>query len=180
MSLKTRRLSIAVDNYTYKVLEDIVKKEQKSMSEVVRNSIRILSKLSRNGNLESLENALVYSELLSCREHVIVDIEIWSAILEIIDEKKKEEFFEIVRKVGFEHGIQYRERGLRTVEEILKYMEYENWFRLKVNSDKTYTLVLSAKSEQKILEVFLRGVFDAMKLNTEIKDYYRKLIIVEN
>lgn len=130
--------------------------------------------------MKSLEDALVYSDLLSAREHVIVDIEIWSAILEIIDENKKEEFFELVENVGFEHGIQYKEKGLRTIEDVLKYMEYENWFRLKVNSDRTYTLILLAKSEQKTLESFLKGVFKAMKFNAEIRHYYRKLIIVES
>jgi hypothetical protein len=180
MSLKTRRLSVAVDNQTYKTIENIVKKEQKSISEIVRNSIRILSLISRNGSMKSLEDALVYSDLLSAREHVIVDIEIWSAILEIIDENKKEEFFELVENVGFEHGIQYKEKGLRTIEDVLKYMEYENWFRLKVNSDRTYTLILLAKSEQKTLESFLKGVFKAMKFNAEIRHYYRKLIIVES
>jgi|Deesub1362B_J571_1020462.scaffolds.fasta_scaffold00154_15 hypothetical protein len=180
MSIKTRRLSIAVDDKTYKILEKVVRRENKSISEVVRNSISMFSLVVENGGLDALRSAIVYSELLNCREHVIVDIEIWSAILEIIDERKKDSFFELVRNVGYEHGIQYREKGLRSVEEILKYMEYENWFRLKVNSDRTYTLVLSAKSEQKILEAFLRGVFEALKINADIKEYYRKLIVVEN
>ncbi len=179
MALKSRRLSVAIDQKTYSVLENMVKKENRSMSDIVRNSINILSKISCNGNIRSFEDALVYSELLSCREHVIVDIEIWSAILDILEESKSSKFYELVKNIGYEHGIQYRGRGLRTLEEVLKFMEYENWFRLKSDSNKNYTLVLSAKSEHKILEVFLRGVFEAMGFRAEIKEYYRKLIIVE-
>ncbi|RLI84440.1 CopG family transcriptional regulator [Archaeoglobales archaeon] len=180
MALKTRRLSVAVDPSTYRILEELVEREQKSISEIVRRSINILSRMSKNGDLKAFEDALIYSELLSGEEHVIVDIEIWSAILEMIDEKKREEFFKVVKNVGYEHGIQFRKRGFHSIEEVLGYLEHENWFRLKLDSKKTYILVLSVKNEQRILEEFLKGVFEAMEFNAEIKEYYRKIIIIEN
>ncbi|MBO8182936.1 MAG: ribbon-helix-helix protein, CopG family [Archaeoglobus sp.] len=180
MTLKTRRLSVAVDPSTYRILERLVEKEKKSISEIVRRSINVLAKMSEDSDLKSLEEAMIYSELLSGEEHVIVDIEIWAAILEMIDEDKRDEFLEIVRNVGFEHGIQFRKRGLNSIQDVLRYLEHEKWFRLKLNSGKAFTLVLSVKDELKILEEFLKGMFEAMRFKVEIKECYKKLIILEN
>jgi len=173
-----RRITVSLDSETSRMVEELVDKYNKTISEIIRSAISSYYKLEGNKKLKP-EVIEIVSELLSEREHVIVDIGLWAAILEELNEKAKEDFWKVVEEIGWEHGIQLKSMGLKRIHDVLKYLESENWFRVKIISKNTYILVLTAKAEDKILSVFLQGVFKAVELPVDILEGNRKLIIVD-
>ncbi|RLI80962.1 CopG family transcriptional regulator [Archaeoglobales archaeon] len=173
-----KRITVSLDSETSRMVEELVDKDNKTISEIIRSAISSYYKLEGNKKLKP-EVIEIVSELLSEREHVIVDIGLWAAILEELNEKAKEDFWKVVEEIGWEHGIQLKSMGLKRIHDVLKYLESENWFRVKIISKNTYILVLTAKAEDKILSVFLQGVFKAVELPVDILEGNRKLIIVD-
>jgi len=177
MAEKLQRISVAIDNKTSDVLKTLAKKKNKTVSEIIRSAISIYSEIENSKGIPP-EKTKIYADLLSGREHVIVDIELWTAILDELNEKGSESFWKLVEKIGYEHGIQYRIRGLTNLKDILNYMETENWFRVKSNGSGSYTLILSTRNEQKMLKRFLESLFKAQGIKADIVEGFRKLIII--
>ncbi|RLI77183.1 CopG family transcriptional regulator [Archaeoglobales archaeon] len=174
---ESRRITVSLDDEIFKMLEELSKKDGKTVSEVVRcaisNYYRITSK-----NIESEVIETLYDLLLE-REHVIVDVGLWTAILEELNKKAEDDFWKIVGEIGREYGILLKRKGLKEVNDVLKYFESENWYRVKTISNDTYVLVLTVKAEAKILSVFLQNVFKVLEISVEIFEGWRKLIVAE-
>ncbi|AEA46178.1 ribbon-helix-helix protein, CopG family [Archaeoglobus veneficus] len=180
MAEKLKRISVAVDSDTDRILRILAKKENKTISEIIRNAISVYSEFDKDKEKGvSPGKTKIYAELLAGREHVIVDIELWVAMLDELNETASEKFWEIVEKIGYEHGIQYRMKGLYSLQDVLTHMENENWFRVKAD-EGIYTLILSARSEQRILRTFFKGLLRALNIDAEMVEGLRKLIIVVN
>ncbi|AEA46176.1 ribbon-helix-helix protein, CopG family [Archaeoglobus veneficus] len=177
MAEKLRRISVAVDERTNDLLKTLARRKNKTVSEIIRSAIGMYSEIE-NGAGISPEKTVEYLELLSSKDHVIVDIELWTAILDELTQKGSEEFWELVEKIGYEHGIQYKAMGMTRIDDILSHLEKENWFKVNTNNG-SYTLVLFTRSEQRILKVFLQSMFKAIGLPVEIIEGFRKLIIVK-
>ncbi|RKY47050.1 MAG: CopG family transcriptional regulator [Candidatus Neomarinimicrobiota bacterium] len=173
-----KRITVSLDEETAKMLEELVSLDKRSVSEIVRFAVSDYYKTrsSKSINPEFID---VIIDLLSEREHVIVDVSLWTAILEELNEVAKEDFWKFVGKVGKEYAIQLKVKGLRRVYDILKYMESSNWYRVKPSSTNTYILVLTVKAEVKILSIFLQNLFEALEIPVEIIEGVRKLIIIE-
>ena len=176
MAQKLRRISVAVDEKINNMLRNLANKKNKTVSEIIRKAISIYSEIE-NGNKVLPEKTVKYAELLSSKEHVIVDIELWIAMLDELAEKASDNFWKLIEEIGFEHGVQYKARGITEVEEVLKLMESSNWFRIN-ESGKIYTLILFSRNEQKILKIFLENMFRALDIPVKIIEGFRKLILI--
>lgn len=171
------RTSISLDPRTQEKIKQIVSRTGKSVSEVVREAVNLYYTLEYSSNLP--ETSLkTYIDFLSEGEHVIVDLEHWCAIWNELNDKAGDDFWEMIAKSGYEHGIQYYNKGLRDVKSILDYMEPGNFFRYKEDSDGSFTLILSCPSEIRFLKVFLENILKAQNIDAEIRESIGKLRIV--
>ncbi len=177
--LNTVRTSIALDSRTHEMIRILAKRKNTSASEIVRRAVATYFEIENEIMDVSPDITKVYADFLSNGEHVIVDIEHWAAIWEELNEKASDKFWKIIEKSGYEHGIQYKNKGLTDVYDVLKYIEVGNWFRLKVDGDGCYTLVLSTHTEQKFLKQFLESLFKAQEIPVETRDSFGKLMVVK-
>ena len=176
---KTLRTSIALDRKTTEMLQILVKKKNTTASEIIRRAITTYFELENARMKITPDVTKIYTDFLSDGEHMIVDIEHWTAIWEELNEKASDRFWEIIKKSGYEHGMQYRDKGLTDVYDILRYMEVGNYFRIKIDGEGRYTLILSTHTEQRFLKTFLENLFKAQGLDVTIQEGYGKLRIIE-
>ncbi len=175
---ETKRITVSLDEDTEKMLEELADAEKRSISEIVRFAI---SDYYKKKNIRSVDPEYIdiIVDLLSEREHVILDVGLWTAILEELNATAKDEFWKFVAKVGREYGIVLKVKGLKSIYDVLKYLEPLNWFRVKIASQNMYILVLTVKAEIRVLSVFLQSLFEAMEVPAEVIEGVRKLIVIE-
>jgi|Deesub1362A_J573_1020465.scaffolds.fasta_scaffold00202_52 hypothetical protein len=179
MAKKFTRVSVALDGKTEEMLNILVKKKNTTISEIIRRAITTYFELENAATRITPDVTKIYTDFLSDGEHCIVDIEHWTAIWEELNEKASEDFWKIMEIIGHEHGIQYKNKGLTDVYEILRYMEVGNWFRIKIDGEGSYTLILSTFTAQRFLKVFFENLFKAQQIPVEIHEGYGKLRIVK-
>lgn len=171
------RVSIALDNETEKMVELLSKEEDRTASETIRTAIKTYYDLKRIAGTVDLEKLRKYGEMLESEENILVDIDLWIRILDELNERGTEDFFEYIREIGYNKGLQNKKMGITDIYETLKALEIGNWFKVKENGE-TYTIILSTRSEQNILKIFLEGMFEAQGIPIEIIPGFRKLTIV--
>jgi len=176
---RMKRVTVTLDCDTVKILEDMANEEDRSVSEIVRFAINHYYKNKKSYGELKPEILNIISELLSKRENIIIDISLWTVILEELNKVADDGFWKSVEDIGREYGIQLMTKGFKDIYNILKYLEITNLYRVKIYSNKIYILILTIKAETKILSSFLRGIFDALKKPVEIIEGSRKLIIIE-
>ena len=179
MAEMLRRISVAMDKNVNKILEELANKENKTISEIIRKAIITYSKLNEGDHKIDINKIKAYDELLSGREHIILDLEVWIAVLDELNEKASEEFWKIVGEIGRAHGIQFKIKGVNNIHDVLKYLELENLFRVKVG-EGYFTLILTSRNGQKFVRIFLENVFKAMGIKVELIEGLRKITIYEN
>ena len=133
-------------------------RDSTTASEIIRRAITTYFELENARMKITPDVTKIYTDFLSDGEHMIVDIEHWTAIWEELNEKASDRFWEIIKKSGYEHGMQYRDKGLTDVYDILRYMEVGNYFRIKIDGEGRYTLILSTHTEQRFLKTFLENL----------------------
>ncbi len=106
-----------------------------------------------------------------------MDIELWACVLDELNEKDSQVFWEQVARIGSEYGLHYKKMGLHDIEGVLNQLETRNWFKLKTNGDKSYVLILRTRNVEKLLKVFLENLFTAQGVPVEIMEGLRKLMI---
>ena len=179
MATKLKRVSVAIDDETSSILEELANKENKTVSEIIREAIVLYSKLGDGEeNRIDINKIKAYDELLSGREHIILDLEVWIAVLDELNEKASEEFWKIVGEIGRAHGIQFKIKGVNNIHDVLKYLELENLFRVKVG-EGYFTLILTSRNGQKFVRIFLENVFKAMGIKVELIEGLRKITIID-
>ncbi len=178
MSNKLYRVSVAVDEKTRKILEDIAKKENKTLSEVMRQAILVYSKVKDLTVLNEIEN---FAEILSKSNNIIIDIELWLTFLDELNRCGSDRFWETVERIGYEHGLELKSRGIRDIEEVLKVLSFRNFFEFDKKNDN-YTLILTTRSEVRFLKVYLIGLFKSLGIerNFDLVEGLRKIIILTN
>ncbi len=172
-----RRISVALDPETFRALRELTKKRGQTISQVVRSSI-MMAYQSELEDTPSLKELVIYAELLHGGDHVILDIELWDAMLNEIEKSNSEEFWKLTEEEGYRHGIYFKSIDLTDLREILKYTEYKNWFKLKISSG-CYTLVLPIPHSKNFIKAFLRGLFKALDISVDIIEAPRTLLLVE-
>ncbi len=178
MANKLRRISVAVDDDTINMLTNLASKENKTISEIIRESILMYSELERVDEKIDLNKIKTYENLLGCRDHVILDLEVWIAILDELNEKASDDFWNTIANVGYTHGLHFKIGGTDSPQDILKSLELENLFEVKVE-DGCFTLILASRNEQKFAKIFLENLFRGIGLEVDILEGLRKLTIVQ-
>ena len=162
-----KRISVLLDSRTLDALNKITSRKHLKISDVVRLSILHYSKheLEETPNQEDLSK---FAKFLD-GSHLVVDIELLSSLISEIERSKCDTLWSAIEIDGQRHGLYYKSIGVNEVEEILKQKEIKNWFKLRIESDNSYLLILPAPEFQKFLMYFLKGLFEAMELKVEIK-----------
>ena len=175
MTSKLYRVSVAVDEKTRNILEDLAKKENKTLSEVIRQAILMYSKM-KDLTLDDIEK---FVDIASKRNNIILDIELWLTFLDELNKSSSEKFWEIIERVGYEHGFELKSRGIENLDEILKILSIRHFFEVNKNNN-SYTLILATRNEVKFLKAYLRGLFKSLGIekNFEIVEGLRKIIIM--
>ncbi|MDI3497175.1 ribbon-helix-helix protein, CopG family [Archaeoglobus sp.] len=144
------RLSVSLDDKSKEKLEKMRKMTGKSTSELIRDLIDLGYDIYQLGvDTDSLE---AWVDYLAKRQHMILDIEHWRVIFNEIEGVNNSEFWRQMEEIGLSHAVQYKMKGLDTVEKILRYVEKANWYEIKD---------------------------EGQNLKAEIKEGFGKLIVVE-
>ncbi|MDW7990235.1 MAG: ribbon-helix-helix protein, CopG family [Archaeoglobaceae archaeon] len=170
------RLSVSLDKTTREKLEKLMKNSGKSASQIIREFIDLGYELLMLG-VDS-ETIRIWVDYLAKRQHMILDVEHWRLIFSEIEKSKNDEFWSQMEEIGLSHAMQYKLKGLDTVERILRYVEKTNWYEMKVEREGIYTIVLNDLKIKRFVRTFLEKVFEGQKLRVEIKEGFGKLIIV--
>jgi len=174
----TERLSISIDKDSRRKLELLRDRSNFSTSECIRHLIDLGYTLFRESEVDS-ETLKAWVDLLAKKEHVILDIEYFKVIFSEVEKIEDEEFWEKIRKVATSHAIEFRVRGVTSVEEVLKLMEKTNCFEVKKMSGNTYSLILIDFATKKFLKITLEEIFKNLGFPVRIEEGYGKLIVVD-
>jgi len=169
------RLTISLDQESWALIEQLQQKYKTSKADVLRKAVFCLDIVEKVG-LTSPDTIKAWLDFLGKGEHVIVDVEHWRAIFNEIGEGNQE-FWEKVREIGRYHWGEYYDKGLRTVREILEYVEKTNWYRLSVDSEKGFTLVLNVREAKRFIREFFEGLFEMSPHKVSITETEGKLRI---
>jgi hypothetical protein len=171
---RLKRLSVAIDEDTNRVLEELAKSENRTVSEIIRNAIGqyyILKDVSPEG-------IKFYSELMYGREYIVLDIELWIAILDELNEKASEDFWTVVSEIAEAHSWQIGNKGLNSLYEVMKYLERYNLFRVKTDG-KNIILILSSRNEQRFIKTYVQSLLRNLGIKVRIAEGLRKLYLTE-
>lgn len=179
MVKEIKRISVALDDKTDELLNDLITRKNMTVSDIVRLAIITYSTLESEDGEVDIARLKKYAKLLYGGENVIVDIELWTCLLDEVTQRGSEELWNCIEEIGEMYGSQFKNMGLN-VKDTLKYLEEAtNWFRLKANGGNSCTLILRAKNEANLLKVILKSMFDAQGTNVEITNGSRKITIKE-
>jgi len=124
---------------------------------------------------ESPCKPLTYIDFLAKGEHTICDVDHWKCLFEEIGEGSKK-FWDEVYRIGEMHRDEYADKGLKSVGDILEYVEKTNWYRLSIDSENSFTLILTVPQSRRFVRTFFEGLFRPLQ-NVDITDTYGKIRI---
>jgi len=168
------RLSISLDEKSSSILNKYLSKYGTSKADIIRKALDCLETMEETVEETSLENILAYVDYLAEGEHLIVDIAHWKSIFIEIGEGSKK-FWDEVYKIGDSHRREYSDKGVKEVEQILRYIEKTNWYKLNVDSEKSFTLVLTALESARFIKTFFEGFFSNYPQKIKITEEYMKI-----
>ena len=145
------RLTISLDDESYEAIEEYSIKHNCSKSSAVKKAIKNLTEISEIEQRCDKEKLKTYSEFLINRDHIILDIDHWSAFFKEID-NGSEQFWEELFEIGIQHQKEYYSRGLINTKDILNFIEKTNWYNLNEDSENSYTLILNIAESAKFIE----------------------------
>ena len=163
------RLSISLDDESVNIINKYLPKYKGSKANLIRKALISLKNFENLIEKTDYETIKTYIDFLANMEHVIVDISHWQAIFSEIDEGS-EKFWDEVYNIGLNHMKEFADKGLKNIQQILEYIEKTNLYKLSVNSENRYTLVLAVSEASKFTKLFLEGIF---------KNYHRDVEIIE-
>jgi hypothetical protein len=163
------RLSVSLNKESADIIQKYLPKYKGSKADLIRRALIYLDKYEGIQDTISLEIIETYIDYLGKMEHVIVDISHWKAIFNEIGEGSIE-FWDEVYRIGEDHRKEYYDKGLKNIRKILEYVEKTNWYKLKVDSEEYYTLILTVSEASKFIKTFLSGLF---------KNYHRKVEVID-
>jgi hypothetical protein len=172
-----KRLSVALDEKSDELINSYLSKYNVSKSEIIRRAIKCLKFEDENvKGRTTLQDLTAYIDFLSNMEHVIVDVAHWKAIFLEISENS-EKFWNEVSKIGEQHLDEFYDKGKKDVRGILEFVEKTNWYKLSIDSENCYTLILIVSESSKFVKKFFEGLFKNYPRKVEISEDYKKLRI---
>lgn len=170
------RLSVSLDEKSLSIIEEYLSKYNVSKAGIIRKALQCLKNMEELREKIPLENIMTYIDYLANMEHIIVDVAHWKSIFSEIG-KGSEKFWDEVYKIGEAHAKEYYDKGLRDVEQILRYIEKTNWYKLNIDSENSYTLILTVSESSKFIKTFFEGFFSKFPRKIEISEGYKKIRI---
>ncbi len=169
-----KRVTVALDEETSEILDEIVSENDVSRSEAVRRAIKFYGG-SKDIRERGDDRLSTYLDMLSKGEHVILDIDRWLLLLELLESSdQKEEFWEKSKKVADSHADQLDSK-IDSFEDLLTRLEVCNFFSLNKISDKEYTLVVNSKESKKFVKRIVEDFSESMGFDVEIMEDIGKL-----
>lgn len=169
-----KRITVALDEETFELLDKMVSTDDDSRSEVVRKAIKFYRKFKDIREMGT-ERLLTYLDMLSEGEHVILDIDRWLIFLELLDSSdEKEEFWEKSKKVAESHAEQL-DSEINSFEDLLKRLEVCNFYNLDKVSDKEYTLMVNSKSAKGFVKKIVEDFSKSMGFSVQVVEDIGKL-----
>jgi Arc/MetJ-type ribon-helix-helix transcriptional regulator len=172
------RITVALDDETNDLIENLTSKAGVSKSELMRQAVRFYNEnrsLTDNVVRKKLNS---YMELLLSGEHIILDVDHWLLFLNLVESSpEKEHFWEKCKEVARSHAEQLRSK-VRSPEDLFDRLEACNFFRMTKNSQKDFTLVLTSETAKKFIRVFVEEFLSSMGLKAELKENVAKIRVV--
>jgi len=172
----TERLSVSLNGESSEIIKKYLPKYKGSKADLIRKSLVYLDKcekIQKNVDFETIE---AYIDYLAKLEHVIVDISHWKVIFNKIGEGSNQ-FWDEIYRIGEEHRKEYYDKGIRNIRKVLEHVEKTNWYKLSVDSEDCYTLILTATEAGKFVFYFFSGFFKNYPRKVEISDEGKKIRI---
>lgn len=180
------RVTIALDDGTFGLLQELKEESTESQSEIVRKAIRFYHKfkkvigISKKGVASKVNT---YLELLSHGEHIILDVDHYLSFLKFIEESENpDKFWEMNKTIGKAHAEEFtQELDISTVQKVVERLETCNFFKVIKDSSSRFTLLLGSDIQKTFIKTFLEEVLNGMGFKTRIKEGFSKLkIILDN
>lgn len=168
------RLTISLDDDSEAIIDTISKKYNLNKTGVIRKALQILDQQEKLKKTSSTDTIQAYCEFLENKDHIILDVDHWDTFFREIDEGS-EEFWNEVYEIGVEHQKEYHNKGMRTVKDILSFVEKTNWYILNEDSEKSFTLILNLSNSGKFVEYFFKGFFKNHPQQVKIEKGARKI-----
>jgi hypothetical protein len=169
------RITIAMDEETFKMFKKMQEELGISQSELVREALKFYGK--HRTLFESLEDRKIYThtEMLRFGEHVIMDIDHWLLFLKFIESHPdKDKFWELNKAISAAHAEQFKHQYFR-VEPVLRRLEACNFFTVTPVSKNEFRLVLSSEVLKTFVKTLLQETLTGMGFTVEIKEDLAKL-----
>ena len=171
-----KRVCAYFDEESLAILEKYQAKYKGSAANLLRKALRCLKNFEELQEKASFERIKTYVNKLANMEHLIIDIADGKAIFTEIGEGS-EKFWNEIYKIGAEHLKEYQDKGFRTVSQILKHVESTNWYRLNIDSENNFTLILAVSEANKFVRTFFEGLFKDFPQKVEIIEEFKKIRI---
>jgi len=170
------RLSVSLSEDSIQLINHLQAERQGSKADVIRRALHSLVILEEMKKKAPLEDIKAYLEYLSSMEHLIVDIAHWKAMLCEIAEGS-DQFWRDIYTTGVAHKKEFDDKGITSIREILEHIEKKNWYKLNVDSEKSYTLILNVSASSTFVKSFFEGVFSTLVDKIEISEEFKKIRI---
>lgn len=170
------RLSVSLNDESSNIIKKFLPKYGGSKADLIRRALIYLNKfeeIQENVNFKTIE---AYIDYLGKLEHVIVDIAHWKEIFNEIGEGSNR-FWEEVYRIGEEHRKEYYDKGIRNIRMVLEHIEKTNWYKLNIDSEDCYTLILTVSEASRFVKTFLSGFFKYYPRKVEIHEDGKKIRI---
>ena len=170
------RLSISLNNESTKIIQKYLPKYQGSKADLIRRALIYLDKCEEIQETVDFKTIEAYIDYLGKLEHVIVDISHWKVIFNEIGSGSSK-FWDEIYRIGEEHRKEYYDKGIRNIRMVLEHVEKTNWYKLNLDSEDCYTLILTVTEAGKFVKNFLAGFFKDYPRKVEISDEGKKIRI---
>ena len=163
------RITAAIDKETADLLKKEIEESLLSQSEIIRRALRFYHEHKNMNNVSLQKKLRTYMDMLLSGEHVILDVSHFLLFLSLIDSSPtKEKFWIECREVAKSHAEQFKNKVL-TPKEFLERLEACNFFRMNIESENEFTLILLSEASKEFVKILLEEVFKVMGSKIEIK-----------
>ena len=118
-----KRICANFDDESLEILNQYLVKYKGSTAHLLRMALQSLKNCEELQEKVPWKNVAAYVDYMGSMEHLIIDIADGQAIFSAIGEGS-DKFWKEIYKIGEEHLNEYFDKGLRTVKEILEYVEF--------------------------------------------------------
>lgn len=177
------RITIALDDQTSNILDELKVNISGSQSGLIRKAIKFYYRFNKvfhqweNGMERKLKT---YIELLSQGENIILDIDHYLSILKFIEESpEQDKFWKINKNIGKALAKEYYENlNILTIKNVIEHLETCNLFKILYESTNKFTLLLGSDIQRNFVKIFLEEILKEMGFNVIINEGFSKLIIL--